>query len=216
MNDLHTNKIRRDYQASALSLIPFLIMALANIFKLEWLNTMDQTIGTAAIRARNDFFTPFARFFTTLGGVPFSILFLAIVCMIFFFILKRKNLAIWYGFTAAIGAAGLNQLVKYSFKKPRPTFEHLVIQGGYTFPSGHSMGSVIIFGGFLFLVLHLYKDLKMKRFWISCIFLLVLLIGLSRIYLGVHFASDVIGGYSLGASTLFAFIGLYHTSENKK
>lgn len=215
MNHVNTKKNHHEYQASALSLIPFLIMALGNILNLEWLSIMDERIGTAAVRFRNDFFTPLARFFTTLGGVSFSILFLTIVCLVFIFILKRKDLAIWYGTTAAIGAAGLNQLVKYAFKKPRPTFEHLINQGGYTFPSGHSMGSVIIFGGFLFLILHLHRDLKMKRFWIYCTLFLILFIGLSRIYLGVHFASDVIGGYSLGASILFASIGIYHTYENK-
>ncbi len=181
---------------------------------------MDQSIGTAAVRSRNDFLTPIARFFTALGGTTFSILFLAVVCLTFFFVMKRKGLAIWYGITAAFGAVGLNQLVKFTFKKPRPVFEHLVTQGGYTFPSGHSMGSVIIYGGFLFLIFHTYKDFKMKKFWATCTVLLILFVGISRVYLGVHFASDVIGGYSLGTSALFAFIGLYHSrnalvEENK-
>ena len=209
-----TIKIRRDYSISAIAIIPFLVMGFSNILNSKWLDTMDQAIGTAAVRSRNDVLTPIARFFTALGGTTFSIVFLAIVCLTFFFVVKRKDLAIWYGVTAAFGAAGLNQLVKFAFKKPRPVFEHLVLQGGYTFPSGHSMGSVIIYGGFLFLILHLYKDLRMKKFWAACTVLLILFIGISRVYLGVHFASDVIGGYSLGASTLFAFIGLYH-SRNK-
>lgn len=207
--------VHRDYIASVIAIIPFLIMAFSNIFQLEWLEKMDQSIGTAAVETRNGFLTPIARFFTTFGGTDFSILFLLVVCSLFFFVLNRKDLAVWYAFMVAVGAGLLNQAVKYTFKKPRPAFEHLVREGGYTFPSGHSMGSMIIYGGLFFLLLQWKRDLKRKRLLAAGFLLLILLIGLSRIYLGVHFASDVIGGYSLGASVLLAFTGWYHSHESK-
>lgn len=185
-------------------------MAVSNLFHFQWLETADHAIGSAAVAIRNDFLTPVFRFFTLFGGTKFSVFFLAVVCLSLFFF-KRKDLAIWYGITAAFGAGILNQAVKYTFKKPRPEFEHLVSQGGYTFPSGHSMGSMIIYGGLLFLIFQLNKNLEKKQLLVLTggMAVFILLIGLSRIYLGVHFASDIIGGYSLGASALFAFIGIY-------
>lgn len=197
------------FWASIVAVLPFLVVAFANIRNQQWLDKMDQSIGQAAVDMRSDFVTSIARVVTILGGTKFSILFLAIACMILFFLLKRRDLAIWYGLTAALGAGALNQTVKFLFKKPRPLFEHLVEQGGYTFPSGHAMGSIIIYGGLAFILSQFIQDRNTRKVISFLLLLLVVVIGLSRIYLGVHFASDIIGGYSLGGSALLACIGLY-------
>ncbi|MEG0268287.1 MAG: phosphatase PAP2 family protein [Carnobacterium sp.] len=103
----------------------------------------------------------------------------------------------------------MNLLVKIIFHRERPTIEHLVIQGGFSFPSGHSMGSLICYGGLAFLTFHLYKKSTPSLVVLLVTILFILLIGLSRIYVGVHFPSDVIGGYLLGASWLTLMIGLF-------
>ena len=201
---------------SVVAVLPFLILAVGNIFNQSWLDTMDQAIGQAAVNLRSDFLTPIFRMITIFGGTLFSIFLLVVVCSLFFFVLKKRDLAIWYGLTAAIGGGALNQIVKYAFQKPRPIFEHLVVQDGYTFPSGHAMGSIVVYGGLLFLLYRITKSQTLKTIFSIGIVVFILLIGLSRIYLGVHFASDIIGGYSLGGAALLASIGIYRILEINK
>lgn len=106
------------------------------------------------------------------------------------------------------GGALVVLIVKNIVRRPRPNINQLIEISGYSFPSGHSMSSLIFYG---FLI---YLSLKyMKRWSKYCIAfalaLLVLFIGISRIYLGVHYASDVLGGIILGAFWLTASIKLY-------
>lgn len=189
--------------------VPFLVMALANLFKWEWLTKMDFVIGQAAVDLRSKAPTGFFRVLTEFGGPLYSIILLLIVCSVLFFMMKRKDLAIWYFVTVAFGAGVLNKTVKYLFRKPRPSFEHLVVQGGYSFPSGHAMGSIIIFGGLLFLIYKLTDQESLRWLLSFLIPVFILLIGISRIYLGVHYPSDIIGGYSLGGAWLFVSVEVF-------
>ena len=94
-------------------------------------------------------------------------------------------------------------------KRPRPPRRlQLVTETNYSFPSGHSMSAMVGYG---FFIIQLRKsDLKYKKIWIGLCMVMIVLIGLSRIYLGVHYFSDVLGGYLIGLSyILFVY---YHTS----
>lgn len=100
----------------------------------------------------------------------------------------------------------LNQLLKFIVKRPRPSELFLVIENGYSFPSGHSMVSLSFYG---LLIYFIYKYINNKKLKISLIILLVfliILIGISRIYLGVHFVSDVLSGFLLSICYLIIFI----------
>lgn len=109
----------------------------------------------------------------------------------------------------------LNQVVKRIFLRARPVGVALIKQGGYSFPSGHTMMALAFYGLFIYLV---YKS-KMKKnkkiFLISLLSLLIFLVGLSRIYLGVHFASDVIAGLALALAYLILFINLFYKKKEK-
>src|SRR5699024_3326183 len=110
---------------------------------------------------------------------------------------------------AAVGAGVLNKTIKYIFRKPRPSFEHLVVQGGYSFPSGHAMGSTIMYGGLLVVLFYLVKSKGIRTLFALLFVGLILLIGISRIYLGVHYPSDIIGGYSLGSAWLYTSVDVF-------
>ena len=103
----------------------------------------------------------------------------------------------------------INRLIKYIIKRPRPPQRlHLVKETNYSFPSGHSMSAMIGYG---LLVLEVQKSsLKYKKVIEIFLMMMIFLIGLSRIYLGVHYFSDVIGGFLLSLSYLL-FI-YYNTS----
>lgn len=101
----------------------------------------------------------------------------------------------------------LNLLFKSIFHRARPDILQLVSASGYSYPSGHSMISAAFYGYLIYLCIH-----NMKKPWkyllSSGLMLLIVSIGISRIYLGVHYASDVIGGFLAGFSWLILFITL--------
>ena len=148
----------------------------------------------------SDFFTPIAKTITQLGGA----IFLIILSLALIISLKNKKVSILILLNLIISTT-LNQVLKFIIQRPRPTEFRIIDEKGYSFPSGHSMVSAAFYG---FLIYLIYKNIKNKYLkWglitlLSCI---VILIGTSRIYLGVHYASDVIAGILISISYLIIF-----------
>ncbi|KEF42572.1 MAG: hypothetical protein ER33_04715 [Cyanobium sp. CACIAM 14] len=96
------------------------------------------------------------------------------------------------------GALLLNQGLKVLFARPRPElWPALIRESSYSFPSGHALGSLVLFGFLAAVLAHAYPHLAR---WIGgLVSALILLIGLSRLYLGVHYPTDVAAGYAVGA-----------------
>ena len=105
----------------------------------------------------------------------------------------------------------LNLLLKYFFGRERPGFPHLVEASGYSFPSGHTMATTT----FSLLMLYFLWSSKCSKFWKILLTVLLILfpivIGLSRIYLGVHFTSDVLGAYCVSISLVSFCIFLFRS-----
>lgn len=103
-------------------------------------------------------------------------------------------------------SAGLNLLLKEIVQRPRPDESiRLVTESGYSFPSGHSMVSMAFYGFLFWLVWRYEKDKVVRRICMGGFASLILLVGMSRIYLGVHYASDVIAGFCVSV----AWLGVY-------
>ena len=120
---------------------------------------------------------------------------------------KRRwtSLAIWL---AAIGgAAVLNRVLKAFFERPRPFFDHpLLVESTYSCPSGHAMGALVAYGMLAYFAVLALGTWRGRVAVVLAAVLLVLLIGLSRLYLGVHYFSDVAAGYAAGGLWLSALI----------
>ena len=144
----------------------------------------------------------FFKLCSTLGSTWFYV-----ILVLTLVILKNKK-DIWVGIHLLI-IQGMNRIIKALVKRPRPPqIYHLVKETNYSFPSGHSMSAMIGYG---LLVLEVQKSsLKYKKVIEIFLMMMIFLIGLSRIYLGVHYFSDVIGGFLLSLSYLL-FI-YYNTS----
>jgi undecaprenyl-diphosphatase len=119
---------------------------------------------------------------------------------------------------SSIGSVGLNYMIKMAIRRPRPdagVVDVFQVLNSYSFPSGHTMFFIAFFGFLLFLAFTLLRN-TWKR-WISIIILALLigLVGISRIYLGEHWASDVLGGYLMGSLVLFLCIAIYRWGKGK-
>ena len=149
----------------------------------------------------SDFATPIAKFITNFGGA----IFLIVLTISLILLIKNKKI----GFSIFLNLASvtiLNQLLKRILQRPRPTEFRIVEESGYSFPSGHSMVSMAFYGYLIYLI---YKYVENKYIkWISIIMLSILIcsIGVSRIYLGVHYTSDVLGGFLISISYLIIYI----------
>lgn len=107
----------------------------------------------------------------------------------------------------------MNILMKSLFERPRPIFPHLVEASGLSFPSGHAMISFSFYGLLIYIVWREIRNKGVKYFLVVFLLLLIHLIGFSRIYLKVHFATDVMAGFSLGIIWLILSIFILRKIE---
>ena len=181
-------------------LVGFLALA-EDVFHKEIMN--GDIIGYKIVSTLliSDFATPIAKFITNFGGA----IFLIILTIVLFILIKNKKIGLSI-LTNLVVITVLNQIIKHILQRPRPTDFRIIEETGYSFPSGHSMVSMAFYGYLIYLV---YKYIKNKYIkWISIILLSILIcsIGISRIYLGVHYTSDVLGGFLLSISYLIIYI----------
>ena len=120
--------------------------------------------------------------------------------------LRRRWLLMGSWAITVIGGALLNTLLKAIFQRPRPEFETpLLIEQYWSFPSAHAMMSLVTYGMLAYLLL-VFLEPHLARIGGALLVALVLLIGFSRLYLGVHYFSDVIAGYTAGSVWLAIMI----------
>ena len=128
----------------------------------------------------------------------------------------RKN----YGFPftiVALSSSVTYKLIKSVFKRPRPDVAvHLIKQGGYSFPSGHSMNCLVCYGFLIYLINRHCKNRKLARVLSVLLTIQIICIGLSRVYVGVHFPTDVLGGWSLGIAFLTVAVIIYERIRGKE
>lgn len=109
----------------------------------------------------------------------------------------------------------LNIIFKGIIQRDRPLEDFLITESGYSFPSGHSMVSMAYYGLIIYFIYKKIKDKRVRNVLMILIGLLILAIGFSRIYLGVHFASDVIGGFLISIIYLVCAIKLLNLKYYK-
>lgn len=155
----------------------------------------DQAIAQALHARATPLLTSLFVLITDLGE-PVTMGLLALLLAVLY--ARRK---LWLHLTMLAVALGggelLNQTLKFSFARPRPYFDHpLLVARGYSFPSGHAMGSVVFYGMLGYFALLPRRSWRIRTLITAAVTLLILLIGFSRMYLGVHYFSDVVGGYA--------------------
>ena len=127
------------------------------------------------------------------------VLMMIVIIASLFLVATQHRFSAFLLLVASAGGLILNTMLKSTFDRPRPRlFEWLTNPSGSSFPSGHAMGSAIVYFTVAYLIARLEKRRWMRAITITTSLLLVLLISVSRLYLGVHYPSDVIAGMVIG------------------
>ena len=157
----------------------------------------DGVAEALVVTYREPFLTSLFWYVTMLGDTGTIIVLTVIACM--FFYATRQRRYIWTLATIVIGSMATTWLLKLLFAEPRPADPiALIFVDSYSFPSGHATASAALYG---FLIYLLFKTGKKDARSIVAAVVLALVIaavGFSRLYLGVHYPSDIIAGYAIG------------------
>jgi membrane-associated phospholipid phosphatase len=152
------------------------------------------------------------EFFTFLGTHTFLIPMNLLLIGYFLFIKPHR----WYSITipvVSLGGVSLMFILKNLFGRPRPDDPLLRTVSGLSFPSGHALISVAFYGLLIYLVWHNITNKFVRWMLIVLLLILILIIGLSRIYLRVHYASDVLAGFAMGTVWLILSIWVVRKIE---
>lgn len=158
----------------------------------------------------------FFIFMSFLGSRNF--LYPVMILVSIYLIVRRYYFAVMVVWVNILGVRLLNTIIKGLFQRERPSLDHIVDVHFYSFPSGHAMNSMAAYG-MLALLFHLIvRNRVIKILTVVIASIIILLIGTSRIYLGVHFPLDVFAGYIAGAAWLTLLIGIWKKlrSESKE
>lgn len=180
-----------------------LFTVIAYLVSKNMTTSLDLNIYKVITFSKSNFITSFLKFITIFAG---EYIVISIIILSFIFIKNKKiSLCIFIDGTLIVL---INYIIKHIFMRDRPFNLMIIKESGFSFPSGHAMVSLGLYGFFIYLICKSNIEKKYKIIITSLLIILILLIGISRIYLGVHFPTDVIAGYmiSLALLSLYTYI----------
>ncbi|APS41114.1 Membrane-associated phospholipid phosphatase [Weissella jogaejeotgali] len=202
--------------AACTGLIIFIVMAVGYVYHLGYIDWLDQF----GFRYLREPLTPerswFFRNITRAGNTKWTAL-VMVVTAIIALLIRKLDVAIFMIVNVGVFGLGVMSLFKHLFHRPRPAIYHVIEQSGYSFPSGHALNAILLYGSLIVLVHYYLKSEDNIRYAFMTLFAgLVIAIPVSRVYLGVHYFSDVLAGFGLGTFLLIMskeIIFKYRTRE---
>ncbi|WP_281190800.1 phosphatase PAP2 family protein [Staphylococcus schleiferi] len=144
------------------------------------------------IYSSESFISTFIFFGATQIGEVWAMITLSLIVVTLLMLYKYKIEALFFALTMIMSGV-TNPILKNIFDRERPTLLRLIDISGFSFPSGHAMGATAFFGSLMFVAHRILKG-KSKAFVIGASALFIILISSSRVYLGVHYPTDIIAG----------------------
>lgn len=206
-------KIKRalpDYNRDKLPYIFLTIIALVvfvgslNLFielteglKSEALVTYDTSITNLVTGLRSPFLTSYFKFVTEVGDAMGYLIVFGLCTLLFYLMFRNWEYVVQIS-VVMILALSSNLILKEIINRARPDAEHLVTVETLSYPSGHAMMAMAFYGFLIYLVSTFKMNFFLRSTIILLLAVLILSIGVSRIYLGVHYPSDIAGGYIAG------------------
>ncbi|MBQ3611990.1 MAG: phosphatase PAP2 family protein [Firmicutes bacterium] len=200
-----------------IKIISIISTCLAAFFAL-WLmvevgdaSLIDDPVRNAVISTRSDWLTPVMKAITYMGNWQT----ITVICLI---LLAFRKTRLTYGVPLSIGALFVslaNKGIKAIVMRPRPDQAMFLIeQGGWSFPSGHSITSMFFYGMAIWLIRRNVTDPGLADILTVLLAIPMVLIGVSRVYLGVHYPTDVLAGWCLGVLVIAAIAEIIKRASN--
>lgn len=158
------------------------------------LHGVDQSVTSFIVSFRKPWLTEYLTFITHLGDRNAYVIFTVLLAA-YYFIKKRSWKFIIQTALVLILASLSSMVLKRVINRARPTLEHLVTVNTLSYPSGHSMSAMAFYGFLVYLCLRYNMRRGVRYVFIALLVLVIVSIGVSRIYLGVHYPSDVAAGF---------------------
>ena len=195
------------------SLLTLALILLIIFIKANTISVIDTTIGKGLYTLHDQPLVSFIKWVGMLGSTV-GIVTVLFVSMLLFIIFQRNvKAAVILFLSVLIGNVG-NKLLKALIGRERPTFpEH--IEDGFSFPSGHVMVGLLLFGMIAYYLVRVSQTIKVKQTILICTSLLLMIIGFSRLLEGEHFLTDVIGGFITGGLVLMGMISIDQVLHTK-
>lgn len=170
---------------------------LTDILSTEALKNYDKNISEYVTSFRTPKLTKYFIFVTDVGDLYGYLIVIGIFSFISLLTFKRWKYVLQTTLVLTLASAS-NTILKRFIDRARPSVEHLVSVETLSYPSGHAMSAIAFYGFLIYLFYRFQMNIVLKATCISTLVFLILSIGVSRIYLGVHYPSDIAGGYIAG------------------
>lgn len=174
----------------------------------------DQTVQSFISNLENNKVTPFMKGVSFLGNHNFLIP--ANILLIIFFLIQKRKLEGLTVFVVALSSLGLMSLLKRLFHRLRPADPMVEGITNFSFPSGHAFMSIALYGLLLYFLIQKIKPGCLRTILVSFLLFIIFIIGISRIYLRVHYPSDIIAGWTLGIIWLLIVVAVLKKAATKK
>ncbi|ENQ3106419.1 undecaprenyl-diphosphatase [Bacillus sp. 491mf] len=210
-------RYRHLYMLLIVLLVCFVVLSFS--YETSCIDQFDHVISNYIQSFRNEYFTAYFVWMSYIGSkkVYFPVMFILFT----YFLIRRRYMTAILLMINFYGSRYLNYILKAWYERTRPDISQLVTATGYSFPSGHAMNAVAFLGFIAYITitehrLQLYQ--KLLLIVIACF--LIFSISISRIYLGVHYPSDILAGWAAGGSWLILCIMFHqtflsHAADNK-
>jgi undecaprenyl-diphosphatase len=217
ISGLRTSKVSRYVNAAGLELLAGLVILTGSAWVFgavaEDVVEGDTHVDTRLANWLHDHASPgWTSFFervTWLGNVPVLVSVTATAAAVLAW--KRSRMELLLLILAVVGAEILTVGLKLGFHRERPFFsDPLASESSYSFPSGHASVSLAVYGTIAFIAARQLSNVRARLALLVAAAILIMLIGISRLYLGVHFLTDVIAGFSLGLAWVTLCVLLLH------
>ncbi|HFH9837496.1 TPA: phosphatase PAP2 family protein [Streptococcus suis] len=201
-------KNKRTYLTNAsFTALAFVILGYVVKFYPTNLTAFDTAIQTAVRGDLPSFATTFWTSITVLGN---TVVILGICLVLAFLFYRKQWKAEAYFILASFVTMGVaSTALKYVYQRPRPSIEWLIDTIGYSFPSWHTASTMMVAGVIVIIVNQRIKSLLVKRLIQIVLILIAVLVAVSRIYIGVHYPTDIIGGWLLALAFLLLLFPYY-------
>ena len=180
-----------------ISISLFIIFIIFGIFVInDYMLKLDDIIYNFIISFENKYLTYFFKSVSFIFSTPMIIFY----CVLILILSKNRNKVLFISLMMIIQAI-ITNLIKIIYQRNRPNIYPMVVEKTYSFPSGHTMAAIVL----ITVIGYFYKEKynKNKLFITFFQLIIIMLVGISRIYLGVHFFSDIVGSVLLSSSILF-------------